>query len=295
MARVEYVEQASRTALTRVKGMPFKWSLNPYTGCVHRCTFCYVRDFEHRAGRPHDDRYGRRIRVKVGIVEQLRRELARRNHREGVAIGSATDPYQPAEGRYRLTRGCIRELGIARTPISIITRGPLIVRDIDVLQDAARLTDVNVNVSIPTVDTELWRRTEPGTAPPHQRMRAVRELVHAGIYTGVALAPLLPGLSDSDESIRAVLEQARAAGACNAWVNLLYMREGVREHFLEQLARDFPEEVARYQQLYADRAYLPKAQVYEAKDRLKAIARDIGGIEDRRPSPVLPELQLSLL
>jgi DNA repair photolyase len=296
MSRVEYVEQPGRTALTRVQGMRFfNWSLNPYTGCAHRCTFCYVRDFEHRAGRPHDDRYGRRIRVKVGIVEQLRRELARRQHRELVGIGSATDPYQPVEGRYRLTRGCIRELGGARNPFSINTRGPLIVRDIDVLQDAARLTKVSVNISIPTVDRELWAKTEPGTAPPHQRFRALRELVHAGIYTGVALAPLLPGLSDTEASIRAVLEQAREAGACTAWINMLYMRDGVREHFLDSLARDFPDEVERFQELYANRSYLPRAHLDEATKRMRAIGRELGGIEDRRPAPILPELQLSLL
>ncbi len=295
MPRVEYVEQPARAALTRVQGMPFKWSLNPYTGCVHRCTFCYVRDFELRADRPSDDRYGRTIRVKVGIVEQLRRELARRKGADGVAIGSATDPYQPAEGRYQLTRGCIRALGAARTPISIITRGPLIVRDIDVLQDAARYADVSVNISIPTVDRDLWRATEPGTAPPHQRFRAMRELVHAGIYTGVALAPLLPGLSDTDESIRAVLEQAREAGACTAWINLLYMRSGVRAHFLENLAKDYPEQVERYLELYDDRAYLPTKHKDDTRARMKAIARDLGGIEDRRPNRILPELQLSLL
>jgi DNA repair photolyase len=295
MGNVEYVEQVSRTALTRVQGMPFKWSLNPYTGCAHRCTFCYVRDFEHRAGRPHDDRYGRRIRVKVGIVEQLRRELARRTHKEPVAIGSATDPYQPVEGRYRLTRGCIRELGGARTPLSIITRGPMIVRDIDVLQDAARLTDVSVNISIPTVDRDLWRRTEPGTAPPHQRFRAMRELVQAGIHTSVALAPLLPGLSDTEASIRGVIEQAREAGACNAWINILYMRDGVREHFLASLARDFPGEVERYRELYANRSYLPRQFKDDARARMRAVTREIGPIEDRRPAPILPELQLSLL
>lgn len=275
--------------------MPFRWSLNPYTGCVHRCTFCYVRDFEHRAGRPSDDRYGRRIRVKVGIVEQLRGELQRRRHREAIAIGSATDPYQPAEGRYRLTRGCIRELGAARTPLSIITRGPLVIRDIDVLQDAARLADVSVNISIPTVDADLWRRTEPGTAPPHQRFRAMCELAHAGIHTGVALAPLLPGLSDTDESIRAVLEQAREAGACTAWLNMLYMRDGVKAHFLEGLARDFPDEVGRYLELYGDAAYLPRGMVDDARRRMQAIGSELGGIEDRRPAPILPELQLSLL
>src|SRR3712207_1413952 len=142
--------------------MPFRWSLNPYMGCVHRCTFCYVRAFEKRADRPFDDRYGASIRVKVNVAEVLRKELARRTwQRESVAIGAATDPYQPAEGRYRLTRACLEALAEARNPFSIITRGPMIVRDLDVLQEAARYDSVSVTFSIPTLDEEVWRKTEP--------------------------------------------------------------------------------------------------------------------------------------
>ena len=134
--RVEYREEPCKVALNRVKGMPFDWSLNPYMGCVHQCTFCYVRAFELRADRPYDDRYGRSIRVKTNVVEVLRRELARPSWRhEPVAIGAATDPYQPAEGRYRLTARLHRGAGQAGNPFSIITRGPLIVRDVDVLAD----------------------------------------------------------------------------------------------------------------------------------------------------------------
>src|SRR5215510_12796013 len=137
--RARYVEEPCKSALNRVTGMPFHWSLNPYMGCVHRCTFCYVRSFERRADRASDDRYGTVIRVKVNVADVLRRELARGSWRqELVAVGAATDPYQPAEGLYRLTRPCLQALGAARTPISLITRGPLIVRDIDVLQDATR-------------------------------------------------------------------------------------------------------------------------------------------------------------
>jgi len=140
----EYREEPCRSALNRVSGMPFGWSLNPYMGCAHRCTFCYVRGFEKRADRPSGDRYGRSIRVKTNLVEVLRRELGRRSWKgEGVVIGAATDPYQPAEGHYHLTRGSIQALGEAHNPLSIITRGPLIVRDVDVLSDAARHADVS--------------------------------------------------------------------------------------------------------------------------------------------------------
>src|SRR6266496_4023424 len=169
MAAVEFREEPCKTALNRVEGMPFKWSLNPYMGCAHRCTFCYVRAFEARADRPADDRYGTSIRVKTNVAEVLRRELSRRSWTpEPIAIGAATDPYQPAEGRYRLTRACIEVLAEAANPFSIITRGPMIVRDVDVLVAAARRTRVHVTFSIPTLDREIWGRTEPGTAPPRQ-------------------------------------------------------------------------------------------------------------------------------
>ena len=200
--------------LNRVKGMPFAWSLNPYMGCVHRCTFCYVRAFERRADRPSDDRYGRTIRVKTNVADVLRAELAPTLvGARGGAIGAATDPYQPAEGRYRLTRACIVELARARTPFSIITRGPLIWRDVDVLQEAARRAEVSVNVSVPTLDDHVWRTTEPGTAPPRRRLEIVRRLVDAGIRTNVAIAPILPGLSDRPEQLAEAVRAARQAGA----------------------------------------------------------------------------------
>src|SRR5206468_6713664 len=191
--RIEYREEPCKSALNPVKGMGFKWSLNPYMGCVHRCTFCYVRNFEKRSDRPSDDRYGASIRVKTNVADVLRRELARASwERESVAIGAATDPYQPAEGRYRLTRGCLEALRDASNPFSIITRGPLIIRDVDVLAEAARRASVSVTFSIPTLDEEVWRRTEPGTAHPRQRLRALKALVDAGIKASVGMAPILP-------------------------------------------------------------------------------------------------------
>jgi DNA repair photolyase len=249
--RAVYREEPCRTALNRVSGMGFRWSLNPYTGCVHRCAFCYVRGFERRADRPADDRYGTSIRVKVNIVEVLRAELRRRGwRRETVAIGAATDPYQPAEARYRLTRGCLVALGAARTPISLITRGPLVIRDCDVLADASRRASVVVSVSIATLDEELGRRLEPGVASPRNRLRAIRMLSDAGIAAGVALAPVLPGLTDGPRQMAAVLAAARDAGATHAWSNLLNLRAGTREHFLAVLEREWPEELERYRRLY---------------------------------------------
>jgi len=280
--RAEYREEPCRSALNRVRGMPFSWSLNPYMGCAHRCTFCYVRAFEARADRPSGMEYGSSIRVKTNVAEVLRRELARPSwSREQVAIGAATDPYQPAEGRYRLTRACLVELAAALTPFSLITRGPLVWRDADVLQDAARRVDVSVHVSLPTLDQEVWRTTEPGTAPPGRRLEIVRRLADAGIAVSVSLAPILPGLSDRREQLEEVVRAARAAGARSIWANLLYLKPGTREHFLDALARDFPEQVERYERLYAGRAYLPTS----VSEPVRATVRELAGAYPRTARP----------
>jgi DNA repair photolyase len=296
---VEYREEPCRSALNRVKGMGFGWSLNPYMGCAHRCTFCYVRAFERRADRPSDERYGTSIRVKVNVAEVLRKELARPTwQEETVAIGAATDPYQPAEGRYRLTRGCIEALRDASNPFSLITRNPMIVRDLDVFVEASKRAQVGVVFSVPTLDEEVWRRTEPGTPPPRRRLEALRRLVDAGVKASVGMAPILPGISDSPAQLEAVVRAAREAGATGVWANVLYLKPGTREHFLSTLARDWPEELDRYDDLYGSRAYLPKAQV-EPVRLLVAELRRKHGIRDRRrlklePAPGAVQLALAV-
>jgi DNA repair photolyase len=267
----------------------FDWSLNPYMGCVHRCTFCYVRAFERRADRPSDDRYGRSIRVKVNVVEVLRRELARASWaHQTVAIGAATDPYQPAEGHYQLTRGCLEALADAHNAFSIITRGPMIVRDIDVLVEAARRASVSVTFSVPTLDEDVWRKTEPSTAHPRQRLRALKMLVDAGVKASVGMAPILPGISSKPAQLREVIRAAREAGACAIWTNLLFLRPGTREHFLDALAEDFPEQLPLYERLYARRAYLGNEQAKPVRDQVAALAKEYG-IRDRRSVRLEPE------
>jgi DNA repair photolyase len=299
MERVEYREEPCGVALNRVKGMPFAWSLNPYMGCAHRCTFCYVRAFELRAERPSGDAYGRSIRVKINVAEVLRAELGRTTwKREDVSIGAATDPYQPAEGRYRLTRACLEALRDARTPFHVITRSPMIVRDTDVLAEAATRAKVAVSFSIPTLDEEVWRKTEPGTPPPRQRFRALRSLVDAGIDAGVALAPVLPGISDRPEQLRAVVRAAREAGACHLWTGVLHLRSGTREHFLAELARDWPGQLAAYERIYADRAYLQAEQTAPVRKLVARLRNEAGPPVDRppplRPAPEPEQLVLTL-
>jgi DNA repair photolyase len=287
--RVEYREEPCKSALNPVKGMGFKWSLNPYMGCVHRCTFCYVRHFERRSDRPSDDRYGTSIRVKTNVAEVLRRELARSSwEHEQVAIGAATDPYQPAEGKYKLTRACLEVLRDASNPFSIITRGPMIVRDLDVLVEAARRAHVAVTFSIPTLDEDVWRRTEPSTAHPRQRLRAITRLVEAGIDARVGMAPILPGISDRPEQLREVVQAARAAGATGIWANLLFLRPGTREHFLTHLAEDWPEQLPAYEELYAGRAYLGSDDQKPTRTEVARLAREYG-IGDRRKVKLEPE------
>src|SRR5205807_6019308 len=195
---------------------------------------------------------------------------------EQVVVGAATDPYQPAEGRYKLTRACLEAFRDAANPFSIITRGPMIVRDLDVLVEAAKRADVAVTFSIPTLDEEVWKRTEPSTAHPRQRLKALKELVDAGVKASVGMAPILPGISDRPEQLREVVRAAREAGATGIWANLLFLRPGTREHFLEHLAEDWPEQLPLYERLYQGKAYLGAAEAKPVRAQVSALAKEYG-------------------
>jgi DNA repair photolyase len=229
--------------------------------------------------------------VKTNIAEVLRRELARPSWKgEVVAIGAATDPYQPAEGRYRLTRACLEVLRDAANPVRLITRGPMIVRDVDVLAEASCRADVAVTFSVPTLDEDVWRRTEPGTAHPRQRLRALKALADAGVRASVGMAPILPGISDRPEQLAEVVRAAREAGACGIWTGVLYLKPGTREHFLESLAREWPELLPEYERLYGRRAYLPAAETQPVRDAVRDLAR-MEGVRDRRRKRLQPPPQ----
>jgi DNA repair photolyase len=237
--------------------------------------------------------------VKTNVAEVLRKELARPSwEREHVAIGAATDPYQPAEGRYKLTRACLEVLRDTSNPFSIITRGPMIVRDVDVLVEASRRATVSVTFSVPTLDEDVWKRTEPSTAHPRQRLKALKELVDAGVKASVGMAPILPGISDRPEQLREVVRAAREAGATGIWANLLFLRPGTREHFLEHLAEDWPEQLPRYEELYARKAYLGADVMNPLRDEVSRLRREFD-IRDRRvlrlaPPPEPEQLSLTV-
>jgi len=241
---VNKVPEASR--------MPFRYTINAYRGCSHACTYCFARPTHTFLGMDAGADFERRIVVKVNAVERLAAELRDpRWGREHIAMGTNTDPYQPAEGRYKLTRGIVEVLGEARNEFSILTKSPMIVRDLDVLVAAAERTHVRCNLSIGTVDEDVWRASEPGTPPPRQRLEAVRRLNEAGIPCGVLLAPVLPGISDEPDQLAAVVEAVLAAGAVSVAPIFLHLRPGVREVFMPWLEGYRPDLVARYRELYA--------------------------------------------
>lgn len=257
--------------VAKASSVPFRWTINAYRGCSHACTYCFARPTHEYLGMDIGDDFDRRIVVKINAVERVRAELAPgRWAGDHIAMGTNTDPYQRCEGKYRLTRGIVGELAAAGNPFSILTKSTLILGDVDVLAEAARRTDVRANLSIGTLDEDVWRATEPGTPHPLRRVEAVARLNQAGVPCGVLVAPVLPGLSDSPEQLEAVVEACVQAGARSISPLLLHLRPGVREHYLAWLAGARPDLLDRYRQLYP-RSYAPR----RTQDELAALVRDL--------------------
>jgi DNA repair photolyase len=248
-----YQEVRCRSALNRVKGMSYmNWTLNPYRGCTHGCHYCFARRYQTQFELNAGDHFASVIFVKTNFVEVLRRELAKPSwKRESIGFGTATDPYQPIEGTYKLSRGVLEALRDAASPVGIVTKGPLIVRDIDVLQDLSARAACRVHISVPTVDEEAWDRLEPGVAHPLQRLRAVRQLVDAGIECGVLMAPIVPGFSTHPAKIERTIKAIADSGARSVSAMVMHMQDGTRDHFMGLLGREYPHMVDQYEQLYA--------------------------------------------
>ena len=292
ISRPSVTEIRCKTALNRVRGMAFTWSLNPSRGCVHHCAYCYARTTHAFIGLDIGLDFAAQLFAKTNVPEVLRRELARKAwRRENVAIGTATDPYQPLEGTYRLTRACLEALSDFATPANVTTKGTLVVRDVDVLQSLARGPGAGVTVSLITLDDDVWARLEPGTAPPAQRLRAMRTLAGAGVPVGIALAPVLPGITDGKDAIESIVRAAAECGASWLWAGALHMEPAVRDYFLSSLAEHFPEALAPYVRVYGPpgaptRArYAPKTYADALQKRVAELKGRYRLSEWRRPAP----------
>jgi DNA repair photolyase len=253
-----YQEVTCRSALNPVKGMPFNWTLNAYRGCTHGCHYCFARRYQTQFELGPGDEFSSLIFVKLNLIEVLRRELDKPSWtRQVVAIGTATDPYQPIEGHYKLTRRSLEALLAARTPVGIVTKGPMVVRDIDLLVELGQRAGCTVCVSVPTVHEEAWAALEPGTAHPLQRLRAVSLLRRAGINAGVLMAPVVPGFTTHPARLEATIKAIADHGAAFMGANIMYLKGGTRDHFLHFVAQQFPERLEGYQRMYPG-AYAPR-------------------------------------
>jgi DNA repair photolyase len=266
-----YQEVVCRSALNHVQGMPFHWTLNSYRGCTHGCHYCFARRYHTQFEMNTGDEFASVILVKTNSVDVLVRELDRPSwKRDMVAVGTATDPYQPIEGHYRLTRGSLEAFARARTPVGIVTKGPMVVRDRDVLQDLSRATRCTVYMSVPTVDEDAWRALEPGTAHPLQRLRAVRELIDAGINAGVLMAPIVPGFTSARSKLERTVKAIADHGARFIGCNVMHLQEGTRAHFLGFIGREFPSMRPRFEKLYAHK-HAPAAYRKEVQGMVRVL------------------------
>jgi DNA repair photolyase len=271
---MEFLHVNARRIINEVpaaSSMPFRFTINAYRGCSHACAYCFARPTHAYLGLGIGQDFDRRIVVKVNAVERVRAELAARHWAgDHIAMGTNTDPYQRCEGKYHLTRGIVQALSDAANPFSILTKSTLILRDVDVLAEAAARTCVRANFSIGTLDETVWKLTEPGTPHPRRRVEAVHRLNQAGIPCGVLVAPVLPGLSDGHAQLEEVVGAVVEAGAVSVTAIALHLRPGVREHWLGVLRRERPELVASYEDTYS-RAYLPKADQQDLSRRVRRL------------------------
>jgi DNA repair photolyase len=301
MARAQYLEDTCKTALNRVPDesrVPFRWTINPYRGCTHSCHYCFARAFHRYLDLGIGDDFSSKIVVKTNLVEVLRRELASPKWEgEAIAMGTATDPYQHCEGRYRLTRGALKTLADFGNPLSMLTKSTMIVRDLDVFRRLGEATSVSVAMSVGTLDEDVRRVVEPGTPPGAKRLEILARFSDAGIRTGVLVAPILPGLTDTEEHLDSVLEACAEAGVAYAVPIVLHVRPTIREHFMPWVKSTYPWLYPRYAELYGSRAYAPRSYQQEVAERFARLrlrhGLEGGGGAPRRDMPERQE-QLAL-
>jgi DNA repair photolyase len=295
MAAFTVREIACKSVINHVAGMPFAWSINPYRGCRHACVYCYARTTHEYLGLNGAEDFQEIIFAKVNAPQVVRTELSRRSwKRESVAIGTATDPYQQPETRYRLTRGIVEAFRDFRNPLTITTKSPLVLRDLDLLCDLAQHAAVAVQMTITTLDEQIWRGVEPTTAKPWKRIEALRVLHDRGIRTGIFLSPILPGLTDDDAHLDDVVGAAAQAGVDFVAGQALRLAPGVRDYYFEFIQREYPQLLPSYERMYA-RTYASGNYSEVLAERLERIRRRHGLSAERyrQEEPAGPQ-QLSL-
>jgi DNA repair photolyase len=279
-AGMTFYEINAKSLISRVpaaSAVPFQWTINPYRGCTHACTYCFARNTHTYLDLDAGHDFDTKVVVKVNAEQLLRRELrSARWAGEPIAMGTNVDCYQRAEGRYRLMRGILGALRDWANPFSILTKGTLITRDLDLLKQAAAVTSVSLSFSVGTVDEQVWRVAEPGTPSPRRRLDAVRLFSDAGFRVSVLMAPVLPGLTDTDEAMRTTIAAIADAGATAVVPLVLHLRPGAREWYLAWLTRTYPALLPRYRELYGTGSYTPKAYQREVAARAHTIARRYG-------------------
>ncbi|WP_432118334.1 Rv2578c family radical SAM protein [Streptomyces sp. bgisy032] len=286
---ITFHEIRARSIINRVPAvsrMSFQWTVNPYRGCTHACVYCFARKTHSYLDLDTGLGFDSQIVVKVNAPELLRRQLG--SHRwqgEHIAMGTNVDCYQRAEGRYRLMPGIISALRDHANPFSILTKGTLILRDLDLIRQAAEVTDVGISVSVGFTDAALWRTVEPGTPAPERRLDVVRAFGEHGIGCGVLMAPVIPFLSDHPDRLRATVEAIAAAGATSVTPLVLHLRPGAREWFMTWLGRHHPHLVPRYERLYADGSYAPKWYQRRITRQVHELAEEYGIGPTRAQTP----------
>ena len=282
---IRFYEVRARSGLNRVperSRMPFRWTINPYRGCSHACTYCFARPTHTYLDFNAREDFEREIVVKVNLPEVLRVELARPSwKREHVALGTNTDPYQWVESRYRLMPEVWEALLESGTPCSVLTKSPLLLRDVALMRRLSERVGFTANLSVPTLDEKAWRATEPHTPHPRKRLEAVAELVRAGIPTGVLIAPLMPGINDRPDQVDRILDLAGEAGAGHVGGVALHLRGEVRGIFFDWLRTHRPDLLERYERLYRRGAYMPR----DEQERVTAPARRRGSALRARALP----------
>jgi DNA repair photolyase len=276
---VEYFTLGARSLLNRCTAprMPFTWTINPYRGCEFACQYCYAR-YTHEFMELRDPReFERRIYVKQHAAGLLRRDLRKVRPGEEIAIGTATDPYQPAERRYQVTRGVLEVLAECEgIDLGIVTKSDLVLRDVDLLRRIAQRSALYVNLTITTLNTELARVLEPRAPRPDLRLRAVHELNRAGVPAGVICAPVIPGITDSARDLDALVRATREAGGKHIFANPLFLKPCSAAVFLPWLEREFPQLAESYRQRYASRAFVPQAYRKRISSLMSALRRKHG-------------------